>query len=105
MSELKTDKNFERWLECMARGILVGGSLGAIAGWFLMDIQRPLLLGMLIGCLAGVTMKNVKDSKDREAELNPKTESELGSESEDKPNSKSKSKFKSKSQNKPKKQA
>ncbi|MBI9110399.1 hypothetical protein [Maridesulfovibrio ferrireducens] len=72
MGELKTDKNFERWLECMARGILVGGSLGAIAGWFFMDIQRALMLGMLIGCLAGVTMKNVKDSKDSDSDSKSK---------------------------------
>jgi len=64
MSELKEDKNFERLLECMARGILVGGSVGAIAGWFFMDIQRALLLGMLVGCVAGLTMKNVHDKKD-----------------------------------------
>ena len=64
MSELKEDKNFERLLECMARGILVGGSVGAIAGWFFMDIQRALLLGMLVGCVAGLTMKNVRDKKD-----------------------------------------
>ncbi|CCO24332.1 hypothetical protein [Maridesulfovibrio hydrothermalis] len=68
MNDKKVDKNFERLLECMARGILVGGSIGAIAGWFFMDLQRALLLGMLIGCVAGLTMKNVKDKKDAEAE-------------------------------------
>ncbi|WP_419779979.1 hypothetical protein [Maridesulfovibrio sp.] len=66
MGELKEDKNFERLLECMARGILVGGSIGAIAGWFFMDIQRALLLGMLVGCVAGLTMKNVRDKRDKE---------------------------------------
>ncbi len=50
----------------MARGILVGGSVGAIAGWFFMDIQRALLLGMLVGCIAGLTMKNVRDKRDHE---------------------------------------
>ncbi|WP_027722946.1 hypothetical protein [Maridesulfovibrio zosterae] len=66
MSEKKVDKNFERLLECMARGILVGGSVGAIAGWFFMDFQRALLLGMLVGCIGGLTMKNVRDKKDTE---------------------------------------
>ena len=66
MSEKKVDKKFERLLECMARGILVGGSVGAIAGWFFMDFQRALLLGMLVGCIGGLTMKNVRDKKDTE---------------------------------------
>lgn len=68
MSENKVDKNFERLLECMARGILVGGSVGAIAGWFFMDLQRALLLGMMIGCIAGLTMKNVMDRRDKESD-------------------------------------
>ena len=66
MGEKKVDKNFEKFLEYMARGILVGGSVGAIAGWFFMDLQRALMLGMLIGCLAGITMKNIKDKKNIE---------------------------------------
>ncbi|WP_319759481.1 hypothetical protein [Maridesulfovibrio sp.] len=66
MGELKEDKNFERMLESVARGILVGGSIGAIAGWFFMDLQRALLLGMLVGCVAGLTMKRVRDKRDVE---------------------------------------
>jgi hypothetical protein len=66
MSEKRDNKKFERTLECMARGILVGGSLGAIAGWFFMDFQRALGLGMLVGCLAGVTMRNVREKKEED---------------------------------------
>lgn len=66
MSEEKIGKSAERMLESVARGILVGGSIGAIAGWFFMDFQRALFLGMLVGCIGGITMKNVRDKKESE---------------------------------------
>lgn len=66
MNDKKDNKNFERTIECMARGIMVGGSIGAIAGWFFMDFQRALGLGMLVGCLAGLTMKSARDKRDRD---------------------------------------
>jgi len=57
------DKRFAGTLEYLARGIILGGSLGAIAGWFFMDFGRAIGLGLLAGCLAGVTMKNMNDRK------------------------------------------
>lgn len=64
MKDGSSDKNFEGMLESIARGIMVGGSLGAIAGWLFMDFQRALGLGMLVGCLAGITMRNIKKKKE-----------------------------------------
>lgn len=40
----------------MVRGILLGGSLGVIAGWLFIDMARGLFLGMLCGALAGLTL-------------------------------------------------
>ena len=41
--------------EMLARGILIGGSIGAVAGLFGMDPARALLLGLGAGFLAGLT--------------------------------------------------
>lgn len=58
------DKRFAGTLNYLARGIILGGSLGVMAGWFLMDMSRAVTLGLLAGCLAGVTMKNMNDRKE-----------------------------------------
>ena len=58
------DKRFAGTLNYLARGIILGGSLGAIAGLFQMDMGRAVGLGLLAGCLAGVTMKNINDRKE-----------------------------------------
>jgi F0F1-type ATP synthase assembly protein I len=50
-------------LDAAVRGILLGGGMGAIASWFFMDLGRGLFLGMLVGCLAGVTIKAAKDRR------------------------------------------
>ncbi|HMM39382.1 MULTISPECIES: hypothetical protein [Desulfovibrio] len=58
------DKNLELWLEALAKGILVGGSLGLLAGWTgIMSLERGLLLGALVGCLAGISFKNLRERK------------------------------------------
>lgn len=59
------DKRFAGTLNHLARGIIIGGSLGVIAGWFIpgADMARMVGLGLLCGCLAGVTMKNRADKK------------------------------------------
>ncbi|MDD4951768.1 MAG: hypothetical protein PHV85_04395 [Desulfovibrionaceae bacterium] len=57
------DKNIHETIEYMAKGILIGGSLGAVAGWFFMDFGRALGLGMLCGCLAGLSFKGMRDRK------------------------------------------
>ncbi|WP_202593880.1 hypothetical protein [Desulfohalovibrio reitneri] len=45
-------------LDFVARGILIGGALGVLAGMFVLTIQRGLFLGMLVGALAGLTLYN-----------------------------------------------
>jgi hypothetical protein len=59
------DKRFAGTLNYLARGIIIGGSLAVMAGWLIpgMDMGRMLGLGLLVGCLAGVTMKNINDRK------------------------------------------
>jgi len=59
------DKRFAGTLNHLARGIIIGGSLGVMGGWLIpgADMGRMLGLGLLCGCLAGVTMKNRADRK------------------------------------------
>jgi uncharacterized membrane protein len=57
------DKRFENTLEVMAKGILIGGSLGAIAGWFFMDTARALMLGALTGCLASLSLRSLRERR------------------------------------------
>lgn len=60
------DKRFAGTLNYLARGIIIGGSLAVMAGWLIpgADMGRMLGLGLLCGCLAGVTMKNMHDKKE-----------------------------------------
>lgn len=60
------DKRFAGTLNYLARGVIIGGSLAVMAGWLIpgMDMGRMLGLGLLVGCLAGVTMKNINDRKE-----------------------------------------
>ena len=45
-------------LEAMARGILTGGAIGAIASLLgFMDMHRALMLGMVCGILGALTLK------------------------------------------------
>jgi hypothetical protein len=59
------DKRFAGTLNYLARGVILGGSLAVMAGWLIpeIDMGRLLGLGLLAGCLAGVTMKNINDRK------------------------------------------
>lgn len=61
------DKRFAGTLNYLARGVIIGGSLAVMAGWFIpgVEMSRMLFLGLLVGCLAGVTMKNVNDRKQK----------------------------------------
>lgn len=48
-------------LERMVRGILIGGSLGAMAGLLeIMDLRRAIFLGALVGVLAAITRPGKK---------------------------------------------
>lgn len=62
------DKSFAGTLNHLARGIIIGGSLGVFAGWLIpgAEMGRMVFLGLLCGCLAGVTMKNRADRKRRD---------------------------------------
>jgi len=64
------DKRFAGTLNYLARGIIIGGSVAVIAGWFIPGVEmgRMLGLGLLCGCLAGVTMKNMHDRKAKREE-------------------------------------
>ena len=59
------DKRFAGTLNYLARGIIIGGSVAVMVGWLIpgVDMGRMLGLGLLCGCLAGVTMKNIHDRK------------------------------------------
>ena len=60
---MREDREFERTLEYLAKGILLGGALGAIAGWFVVDLTRGIFLGGLCGCIASLTMKGIRDKR------------------------------------------
>ena len=63
-TDKEKDKNFEIWLEALAKGVLLGGSLGLIAGWTgILPMDRGLFLGVLVGCLAGISFKNLREHK------------------------------------------
>lgn len=59
------DKRFASTLSYLARGIVIGGSLAYLATLVIpgLDTARFVGLGLLTGCLAGITMKNVNDRK------------------------------------------
>lgn len=61
------DKRFAGTLNHLARGVIIGGSLGVIAAWVIpgAEMGRMLGLGLLCGCLAGITMKSRADRKRR----------------------------------------
>lgn len=59
------DKRFASTLNYLARGIIIGGSVAVIVGWLLPEANmgRMLGLGLLCGCLAGVTMKSIHERR------------------------------------------
>jgi len=61
------DKRFAGTLNYLARGIIIGGSVAVIAGWLIpgVDMGRMLGLGLLCGCLAGVTMKSIHERREK----------------------------------------
>ncbi|MDP2849041.1 MAG: hypothetical protein Q8O35_12755 [Humidesulfovibrio sp.] len=65
MSLTAEDKRFAGTLNYLARGIIIGGSLAVIIGWMFPEANmgRVLGLGLLSGCLAGVTMMSVHEKK------------------------------------------
>jgi hypothetical protein len=65
MSLTPEDKRFAGTLNYLARGIIIGGSLAVMIGWLFPEANmgRLLGLGLLTGCLAGITMKNINDKK------------------------------------------
>lgn len=51
--------------DAIVRGIIMGGSIGLIAGWFGMNPSRALALGLICGLLAGVTKAFVDKKRDQ----------------------------------------
>lgn len=60
-----SDKKFQKTLEYLAKGILLGCSLGAIAGWLLGNLSWFVLLGGLCGCLASITFRNKMENLEK----------------------------------------
>lgn len=62
------DKRFAGTLNYLARGIIIGGSLAVMIGWLFPEANmgRMLGLGLLTGCLAGITMKSINDRKQQD---------------------------------------
>jgi len=56
------DNNHSAGREAILRGLIIGGSLGMMAGWFGMDPARAFFLGTACGLLAGVT-KSLTDRR------------------------------------------
>lgn len=68
MSE-ENNKNFLEWVDVLAKGILAGCSIGAIAGWFeLLPITKAVALGGLAGCLAAINFKQRRDDRRKKEE-------------------------------------
>ncbi len=64
-NERRKERNLEIMLATLAKGILLGGSLGIIASWLgIIDIARGLFLGALVGCLGALSVKSMREKKD-----------------------------------------
>jgi len=58
------NKQFFEWVEILSKGILLGGSIGAIAGWFgIIHLAKGVALGGLCGCLAAINFKQRRDDR------------------------------------------
>jgi hypothetical protein len=68
MSLTPADKRFAGTLNYLARGIIIGGSLAVMIGWLFPEANmgRMLGLGLLTGCLAGITMKSINERKQKD---------------------------------------
>lgn len=65
MSE-NPNENLEKTMEAMVRGIFIGASLGAFASWISvlgLDMGRAVAMGGIMGALAGLTHKRMRDKK------------------------------------------
>jgi hypothetical protein len=59
MSE-KRDTELEKTLESLAKGIIAGGALGAVAGLLFSNFANYLFLGLFCGFLAGATHRFIQ---------------------------------------------
>lgn len=59
------DKRFASTLKHLARGVIIGGSVAVLIGLLFPEANmgRIVGLGLLSGCLAGITMKSIHDRK------------------------------------------
>lgn len=51
-------------LQALVRGILIGASLGIVAGLFFMDGARALALGGICGAFAGLTHYKLREKRE-----------------------------------------
>jgi len=47
-------------LEALARGVMIGGSVGVLGGLFFLDFHRALALGLISGFFAALTRLRLK---------------------------------------------
>lgn len=60
----ESTKRLLEWIDVIAKGILAGGAMGAIAGWFeILPITKAVALGGLAGCLASINFKQRRDER------------------------------------------
>ncbi|MGE4553124.1 MAG: hypothetical protein AB7D57_08430 [Desulfovibrionaceae bacterium] len=53
------NKSFHDTVAALVKGVMLGGSLGGIVGWTgILPFWRALGLGMLVGCLASLTVRD-----------------------------------------------
>ena len=60
------NESMEKNMEAMVRGILIGASLGMFASWIdllSLDPGRAVAMGGIMGALAGLTHKRMRDRK------------------------------------------
>ncbi len=61
----KEKSGTQKKIEAVVKGILIGGSLGCIVGWTgLISLYKAAGLGMLCGCLAGLTFRDMREDKE-----------------------------------------
>ncbi|BDQ33008.1 hypothetical protein JCM14722_05500 [Pseudodesulfovibrio portus] len=57
-------RNFMRWIDALAKGIIAGAAVGYLFSFTgMMPAAKAVVLGGMAGCLASITFKNRQDDK------------------------------------------